>query len=171
MLLRARAMIPGPWQPANLTGVGIRALHGLVGDRHASPTLRALRGAVVILAFQPLSWAASLLATVYLPRLLGADEFGQFSLAISTAAMAGAVAGLGVPNCLARRLAIDPARASAEGSAALVLVVGASLATAIVLTLGLQAVTFPIRDPFVLFFAFAAMTAFLAQQILIFLLN
>jgi O-antigen/teichoic acid export membrane protein len=66
-----------------------------------------------------LTWGASLLTTVALPRLLGADALGQLTIAITIAALAGTTTGLGVSEYLVRRAAQSPATIRQDAGVAL----------------------------------------------------
>jgi O-antigen/teichoic acid export membrane protein len=92
-----------------------------------------------MLSAQPITWVASFLTTILVPRYLGADDLGALAVAMTIAALVGTVATLGVPSYLTRRAATEPEQALAEGSSALVLLVGAS-----VLAAALTAVVLPI---------------------------
>jgi O-antigen/teichoic acid export membrane protein len=64
-----------------------------------------IRGALAMLSTQPITWAASLLAAAFVPRLLGAQSLGQLSFAMSVAAIVGTAFGFGIPDYLTRRIA------------------------------------------------------------------
>lgn len=60
------------------------------------------RGALALLSVQPLTWAASLLTVVAVPRLRGADTFGQLTIAVTISTLAATTAGLGISEYLVR---------------------------------------------------------------------
>lgn len=62
-----------------------------------------------MLSTQPLTWAGSLLTTALVPRLLGAEAFGQFTIATTIATLAGVACTLGISEYLVRRVAQSPA--------------------------------------------------------------
>jgi O-antigen/teichoic acid export membrane protein len=96
-----------------------------------SPVVAVLHGVLAILATQPITWAASLLATVFVPRYLTDRELGQYAVAVTIAGLAGTLVALGIPTSLVRAVANRPWDAKREGTAALALVVGLSSVTAI----------------------------------------
>jgi O-antigen/teichoic acid export membrane protein len=96
-----------------------------------SPVATVLRGALALLMTQPITWAASLLATAFVPRYLSDRELGQYAVALTVAGLAGTLMALGIPTSLVRAVASRPWDAKREGTAALALVVGLSSATAI----------------------------------------
>lgn len=79
-----------------------------------------VRGVLANLSTQPLTWGATLLGTVVVPRLLGSELLGQLTLAFSTTALAAAILDLGLVDYLTRRTAQHPDRARRELGLALV---------------------------------------------------
>src|SRR5688500_19686262 len=69
------------------------------------PYATIARGAAALLSTQPLTWAATFLTTVFVPRYLGAEGFGQYSVALTLAGIVGMAAAAGVPDYLRRRVA------------------------------------------------------------------
>ena len=76
---------------------------------------------MALLTTQPLTWATSLLSAALMPRFLGDQVLGQYSLAMAMTSIVGLLLLLGLPASLSRRIAVDPQRAAIEGPAALVL--------------------------------------------------
>ena len=95
-----------------------------VGGATISPAARVMRGATALLSTQPLTWAATLLTIVFMPRYLDSAALGQWSLVVTVATLAGAVLQAGVPMVLVRDMAADPARTDRLATRALVLLVG-----------------------------------------------
>lgn len=102
-----------------------------------SPTTSVARGAMALISTQPLTWAATFLATVFVPRLLGADGLGQYSVALTLSGIVGMAASLGVPEYLRRRVATNPESAQRDSGAALTLL--ALVAAVMALALGAAA--------------------------------
>ncbi len=92
-----------------------------------SASASVVRGALALFSVQPLTWAMSLLEMVVLPRYLGAEGLGQWSVAMGIALLAGTAALLGLPEYLKRQIAMQPSRAQTDGAAGLVLVLASAL--------------------------------------------
>lgn len=112
----------------------------------ASATRRVIRGALILLSTQPVTWASSLLMVIFVPRLLDSRALGEYQLAYSLAGVLLALLSLGVPAVLTRQIASAPGTATATISTALTLqvglgLVGATLALALVPTFGLLPVS------------------------------
>jgi len=108
---------------------------------HASQSTirRVVGGAMVLLSTQPITWAATLLLTVYLPRYLDGRAMGELSLALSAAAIIGTIATFGLPTVLTRTVASSEKDAPSVVSASLVIVVGLStLGAVFTIMLGLS---------------------------------
>jgi O-antigen/teichoic acid export membrane protein len=86
------------------------------------------RGALALLSTQPLTWSATLLTTVMLPRLLGADALGQVTIATTIATLGASASSLGISEFLVRRVAQHPSKLRHDASVALLV----QLITAIV---------------------------------------
>jgi O-antigen/teichoic acid export membrane protein len=121
------------------------------GDRHvaSSTTHRVIRGALILLSTQPVTWASSLLMVIFVPRLLDSRALGEYQLAASLSGVLLAVLSLGLPAVLTRRIAADPASARATISTGLVLQVGlgllgAALVLALVPAFGLLPISLPL---------------------------
>lgn len=97
-----------------------------------STTRRVLGGALMLLSTQPITWASSLLLTIFIPRLLDSRSLGEFTIAVTLAALVGEVVSLGVPTVLTRRIAAQPATATADITSALVLLVGLGTVVALI---------------------------------------
>lgn len=80
-------------------------------ERHQSAAHIA-RGAFASLSTQPFTWATSLASVVLVPRLLGADGLGRFSIAWTIGSMAGLVAAGGLRPFITRRVATQPESAA-----------------------------------------------------------
>jgi O-antigen/teichoic acid export membrane protein len=107
---------PAPLPPGEAAAAGSRA-HNL-----RSPTTAVLHGALTLLSTQPITWSATLLNTIYVPRYLTDRELGQYAVVIAIASVAGTVVTLGVSTALSRRVSERSVQATADASTALALV-------------------------------------------------
>jgi O-antigen/teichoic acid export membrane protein len=103
----------------------------------ASPIHRVMRGALMLLSTQPITWASSLLMTIFIPRLLDSRSFGEYTVAVTLSGLLGAVVSLGVPTVLTRRIAAHPETARTDCTTALTLLVGLGI---VVMVVGLAVV-------------------------------
>jgi O-antigen/teichoic acid export membrane protein len=100
------------------------------------------RGGIALLRVQPLTWGASLLSTVLLPRLVGSDVLGQLTIATTIIAIAATVCGLGISEFLVRRVAQQPHTLMRDqGIALTVQMIAAGLGFLAVVLLGWRAAT------------------------------
>ena len=114
----------------------------------SSTTHRVIRGALILLSTQPLTWAASLLLVIFVPRLLDSRALGEYQMAVSLEGVLIAVLSLGVPSVLTRRLASHPDTARRDISTALALLVGlGTLGSIVVLLLVPATGLLPISTP------------------------
>ncbi len=97
------------------------------------PAASLVRGGLSLLSTQPVTWTASLLAAVLVPRYLGDEGLGHYAVVITLANLAGLVASLGVPNYLRRQIARQPDRVAGLGSTALALSLVSAFAVAALL--------------------------------------
>jgi O-antigen/teichoic acid export membrane protein len=67
-----------------------------------------VRGALALLTTQPLTWGASLLTAMLLPRLIGADALGQLAIVVTITGLASTICVLGISEYLVRRFAQRP---------------------------------------------------------------
>ena len=98
-----------------------------------SASRSVLRGALALISTQPLTWAATFFATVFVPRLLGAEGLGHYSVALTLSGVVGMAATLGVPDYLRRRIATHPTESHADRGAALILLAAVACGAAVVL--------------------------------------
>jgi O-antigen/teichoic acid export membrane protein len=77
------------------------------------------RGAFALLGTQPLTWGASLLTGIMVPRLLGADGLGEYTIALTIASMGATATSLGISEYLVRRVAQQPATLDQDAGVAL----------------------------------------------------
>src|SRR5581483_1351798 len=115
----------------------------------ASTTHRVMRGALLLLSTQPITWACSLAMTIFVPRLLDSRSLGEYSVAVTLSGLLGAVVSLGVPTVLTRRIASQPESARTDITTALTLLVGlvmlvAALGLIVVPATGLLAISTPL---------------------------
>lgn len=136
------------------------------------PMAIVTRGALALLSTQPITWAATLLTTLLLPRFLGDQGLGQYSVAFNLAGILGTLLSLGIPNYLVRNIASAPATAVEEGPAALVIVLSASLLGSLVLLVAQPYLRLPLEpSSFLMLAALAGMGVTLALRVLSALLN
>jgi O-antigen/teichoic acid export membrane protein len=109
------------------------------------PATGILRGALALLTTQPLTWGASLLGAILLPRYLGAHGLGEYTAAITIANLVGIATSFGLPSFFVRQIAQAPRAPRTYVSAGIVLVTGLSLLSAIVLSLVLPRTGLPVR--------------------------
>ena len=141
---------PAPESPTDLTEARIAE----PPDDDAAPvgvstTRRVLRGALLLLSTQPITWASSLLMTIFIPRLLDSRSLGEFTVAITFSGLIGTIVSLGLPTVLTRRISSHPATARADTTSALVVMVGigaiaAAICIAVVPLTGWLAVSAPL---------------------------
>jgi O-antigen/teichoic acid export membrane protein len=98
-----------------------------------SPGASVARGAMLLLGTQPITWATSLALVVFLPRFLGAEALGEAAVLVTITNLAGAVASLGIPDFLVRRVATRPGRAVADTGVAFALLLAWSCVVAAVM--------------------------------------
>jgi O-antigen/teichoic acid export membrane protein len=141
----------------------------LASLRSASPTANRsiggsiVHGALAILSTQPLTWAASLLTLVYVPRLLGADAFGQYTVVTTIATMAGTAFGLGVPDYLVRHVAQRTETAERDVGMAMLTTLFTTLFGALVVAIAVPLLGFPIENNQLLWVALLGVLAVPAQ--------
>lgn len=136
------------------------------GPRIRPPLVSVLYGAIALLSAQPITWAAGLLTTMFVPRYLDAQALGQYTVAITITSLVGTVLGLGLTTSLTRRVAANPTRAVDDATAALVLVLGLSIPVAVGLAIVGPWVGVPIDPTTVLPIALAGMVVATAQTVL-----
>ena len=91
--------------------------------------------------------ASRLVIAVLLARLLGAEQYGLYNLAISVAALASGLALLGLDSALVRYVAISASRRDEAGLwGALQVGVGISMLLSVVISTGLFALAYPIAE-------------------------
>jgi O-antigen/teichoic acid export membrane protein len=122
---RAEARAPDPdGSGAGVEGRG--AGHGSDNSAHvaSSATHRVIRGALILLSTQPVTWACSLLLVIFVPRLMDSRSLGEYQMAVSLEGVLISLLSLGVPSVLTRRIAAAPDTARRDISTALTLLVG-----------------------------------------------
>jgi len=83
---------------------------------------------MALLSTQPITWAATLLLTVSLPRYLDARSFGELGIAIATGTIVGTIVNLGMSTVLTRSVASHERDVSALVTTSLVMVLGLGIA-------------------------------------------
>jgi O-antigen/teichoic acid export membrane protein len=123
---------------------------GAVSSAHVANTTtrRVIRGALILLSTQPVTWAASLLLVIFVPRLLDSRALGEYQMAVSLEGVLIAALSLGVPSVLTRRIASSPETANRDISTALTLLLGLGTLGAILVLLVVPATgLLPISTP------------------------
>jgi O-antigen/teichoic acid export membrane protein len=126
---------------------------------------------LALLSTQPLTWAATLVSTIVMPRYLGDHGLGQLALVASVATICGTVALLGVPSYLVRRVALNPARAAIDATAAMVLTTSLAAVVAVVASVVLSLAHFPMAGTWPMRLALAGMVVTVFSQGLFSTLN
>lgn len=132
-----------------------------------SPTMSVVRGALLLLSAQPITWAASALGAIFTPQYLGDDALGAFVLSWTIGGLAGTFVTMGVPDYLVRRVASHPSAARRDGAGALVVLTGAALLVAALLAVVLPLVGFPASRRPLLVLALLGMVVSVAQMVLL----
>ena len=117
------------------------------------------RGALAIVRTQPLTWAASLLTIVLVPRLLGAEAFGEYTVATTIGTVAGFALGLGIPDYLVRRVAQRPRLIERDMGDALFVTMATTVVGALILALVIPLTGFSAIDARLLFVTLIGMLA------------
>lgn len=125
------------------------------------------RGALALLGTQPLTWGSSLLTTIALPRLMGADLLGQVTVAMTIAGLGATATSLGISEYLVRRVAQHPASLRQDAGVALLVQTVPTLVGALVIALCLPAEAFSLADHRLLFVALLGMLISPAQTVLL----
>ena len=95
------------------------------GARDAASTIRRVIGGIMaLLSTQPITWAATLLLTISLPRYLDARSFGELGIAVATGTILGTVVNLGMSTVLTRSVASQQTGVAALVTTSLVMVLG-----------------------------------------------
>jgi len=140
--------------------------------RHTpAPATRVVRGALIILSTQPLTWAARLALTILIPSLLGDRGLGQYAVALTISALAGTIVSAGIPTYLVRRTATDPVRPDIAGTASLLLLTALGLVVSCVIVALKWLTDFPLATPLVLAIALGDMFTLTALTVLFAMLN
>lgn len=123
-------------------GPGEGAPRGLEGN-----IINVAKGGGITFAAKLFLSASRFLIAVLLARMLGAEQYGLYSLALSAAALCAGFALLGMDAALVRHVAIAASRRDEAGLwGALQVGVGASLAASVLLSVGLYAMAYPIAE-------------------------
>lgn len=131
-----------------------------------SPLRTVLYGALALLSVQPITWAAGLLTTVFVPRFLDSQDLGQYTVAWTLTSLVGTAVSLGLTTSLTRRVAANPANAGVDATAGLVLILGLAIPVAVGLTAIGPRIGLPIDGEAVLPVALATMVASTVQAVL-----
>ncbi len=107
--------------------------------------LQAAKGGAIIAAGRLFAYGARFVLAFLLARGLGAEQYGLYTLALSTATLVAGIAMLGMGQALVRYVAILSSRRDEEGLwGALQVGVGFSTLASVVLATGLFALAYPI---------------------------
>lgn len=155
-----------PWRAnRHVAGSALSVPAGRPVAGRLSPSASVLQGALALLSAQPLTWVASVLTAVLVPRFLGDEALGQYAVALGMTSLAATIVLLGVPDLLVRRVANRPARAATDGGGALVFLLGLGLLVAAGLSLALPRLGLSLPDA-VLQLALAGIVFSVAHQVL-----
>lgn len=127
---------------------------------------RVLRGSLAILTTQPITWSASLVATVFIPRYLTDAELGEMALATTVAALVALVMTLGIPTALVRSLSAHPERSRIDATAALALQLAPASVAAAIVVVAWQFLPSPLARTNILVLALGVMLAAMPQGVL-----
>jgi O-antigen/teichoic acid export membrane protein len=131
-----------------------------------SPMLTIVRGALALLSAQPMTWAAGLLTTMFVPRYLDARAVGEFTIAVTVAGLVGTFVSVGLITSLVRRVAAAPEQSAAHGTAGLVIVLGLSIPVAVGLSIAAPLLGVQVTGDLILPIALAGMVAALPMSVL-----
>jgi len=120
-----------------------------------SATRSLVRGMVALFSAQPLTWAATFVGIIVVPRYLGAHALGQYAALTTIAGLAGTVAAMGVPDYLVRRIAVEPRSGRHEALSCIALLTIAATMASVILGFLLPLTGQVIEDPLVLWLALA----------------
>jgi len=101
------------------------------------------KNAGFLMASQVVTWGLALVATIFLPRYLGAAGLGRFQLAISVWAIMSIVIGFGMDTLLAKEISRDPNRVSELLATSVLLRTGIFLASFALTVVYAQAAGYP----------------------------
>ncbi len=79
----------------------------------SSTGTRVVKNASILMLSQLITWTLTLLLTIFLPRYLGAEMVGEYTLAWSVWAIAGVMISFGMDTLLTKEIARDPLKTSA----------------------------------------------------------
>lgn len=85
------------------------------------------RNAAAMMVSQGMTWASTLLLTIYLPRMLGAADFGKLQFALALTGMFAILVDFGTTMLITREVARDHSRAPAYLSNTLALKLGTAV--------------------------------------------
>lgn len=111
-----------------------------------SASMSVLRGILMLLSTQPLTWAATFLSVVIVPRYLGTEVLGEYAAIIAVATLAGTLLSFGVPDYLARLVSEQPHCADDHAAAAAALLSTIAALGAAGLAVILSVAHFPIQN-------------------------
>src|SRR3954471_6970371 len=104
---------------------------------------KVLKNASILMTSQLVTWALSLLLTIFLPRYLGATAVGEFAIANSIWAIMGMLIGAGIDTFLTKQIAREPERTPQLVGTALLLRVIFFIVSCGVVALYIQFMAFP----------------------------
>jgi O-antigen/teichoic acid export membrane protein len=139
----------------------------LRGRSDASPVRSVASGAVLLLSAQPLTWATSILAIIFVPRYLGDLALGQYTLGMTLSTLAGPVVSLGLLEYLSRSLASRSKAAPREATLAWALMTVAACVVSVVLALVAWLTRLQVGGPVVLLVALGTIVLTPTQGLLL----
>jgi O-antigen/teichoic acid export membrane protein len=125
------------------------------------------RGALALLTTQPLTWASSLVTTIAVPRLLGAEALGQFTITFTIMNLASTGTSLGVSEYLVRRSAQSPTTLRQDVGVALLLQTSITILGAVILAVLTSFGVFSLVDARLLYIGLLAMLNVPVQTVLL----
>jgi O-antigen/teichoic acid export membrane protein len=137
----------------------------------SSPVRSVAKGALALLSTQPLTWATSILAIVFVPRYLGDVALGQWTIGMTLSVLAGPVVSLGLLEYLSRGLASRSKDAAREARLAWVLMTVAACVAAAFLGLVAALTNLQVGSGVVLFAALGMIVITPTQGLLLTLLR
>jgi O-antigen/teichoic acid export membrane protein len=133
----------------------------------SSPVRSVAKGALALLSTQPLTWAASILSIIFVPRYLGDVAMGQYTVALTLSTLAGPVVSLGLLEYLSRALASRSKEAARQASLAWVLMTLAAIVASAFIAVVVTATHLQVGTPLVLLVALGTVVMTPTQGLLL----
>jgi O-antigen/teichoic acid export membrane protein len=111
---------------------------------------KVIKNASILMTSQLITWALSLLLTIFLPRYLGAAVLGEFAIASSIWAIMGMLIGLGIDTMLTKHIAREPDRTPQLVGMALILRMVFCIMGCIVVALYVRLMHYPTTTTYII---------------------